>query len=269
MLGIDVSDHNDIIDWKLVKNQIKFCMIRAGMGNEIREKNLEANVQGCEANSIPYGFYWFSYAKDKKDAIAEAKTCIRRIKNFHPVFPVTYDFEYATETWGNSQGVRYTNELRIEIISAFLDAIAFNGYTPMLYTNYDYIIYRGLNKIIKKYPLWFSYTLSDKKPNISCDIWQYSYTGKINGINTEVDLNNCYKDYFGNYLTNMLESVDSNLFEVFFKNNTQQINRYKEAIKYYIANDKNISSASTKYNCDSYLMEYIIKKLKENKSWQF
>lgn len=64
--GIDVSKHNSNIDWQSVKasGKVDFCIIRAGYGKSISQKDakFERNYAGAKAQGIPVGAYWYSYA---------------------------------------------------------------------------------------------------------------------------------------------------------------------------------------------------------------
>ena len=74
----------------------------------------------------------------------------------------------------------------------FCNKLKSNGFKSGVYSSasvYDYLLNR---KTLKNngISIWNAewYT----KPSITCDVWQYSETGRINGISTAVDLNYIY-----------------------------------------------------------------------------
>ena len=68
--GIDVSEWQGDINWSQV--QTDFAVIRAGYGRSAlqRDKKFTANYEGCNANNIPCGAYWYSYAVTPEDALS-------------------------------------------------------------------------------------------------------------------------------------------------------------------------------------------------------
>ena len=98
-LGIDVSTWQGKINWSKVKaSGISFAMIRAGfrgtVSGKITEDNqFENNIKGAIANNINVGVYFFSMAKDKEEALEEAKWLYEHIKDYDISYPVAIDIE--------------------------------------------------------------------------------------------------------------------------------------------------------------------------------
>ena len=66
--GIDVSHYQGEIDWKKVKPQIDFAILRMGLGDDIKsqdDKQFERNYAECVRLGIPFAVYFFSYAVNK------------------------------------------------------------------------------------------------------------------------------------------------------------------------------------------------------------
>ena len=64
------------------------------------------------------------------------------------------------------------------------------GVKPIIYTNVDF--YRQyLDAEFDDYPLWVAHYINKGKPRIYRDwhFWQYSETGRVNGIVSKVDFN--------------------------------------------------------------------------------
>lgn len=191
--GIDVSEHNGVIDWSAVKKSIQFCFIRGGYGKNNIDKKFIANAKGCKTNRIPFGIYWFSYALSEYDAINEADYACNLAEDYAPDLPICYDWEYDSDSYAIKKGYKLTNNDREKFAIAFLERVKERGYKPCLYTNPDYIHNKGFIKLINIYPLWLA-QWGTTKPSIKCLYWQASSQGSVNGIKTDVDVDVCMND---------------------------------------------------------------------------
>ncbi len=190
--GIDVSSHQGEIDWKKVKSDsVEFAIIRAGYGREISQKDaqFEKNYAGCKANSIPVGTYWYSYALSVEEAKKEAAVCLKAIENKVFEYPIYFDIE-------NKIQLALSEDLLQKITTAFCEELEAAGYWVGIYSYKSFLESNFTEKILKRYAVWVAHTgvtqTTFKYPH---GIWQYSHTGKIDGINTSVDLNYGYIDY--------------------------------------------------------------------------
>ena len=188
--GIDVSYHQGNINWNKVANNISFAIIRAGYGQNHVDTKFQYNSSECERLNIPYGVYWFSYAKNINDAIKESEICLRTISGKKLSYPVIFDFEYASE-----QNSNLSNTDRYTIAKTFLDKIEEAGYYAMLYSNVDYLEHKGFNPLTERYDLWLAHWNDDLEPSRKCGIWQWTDRGKVDGITGNVDLDRSIKDY--------------------------------------------------------------------------
>ena len=190
---IDVSYHNGKIDWKKLKPEIDFAIIRAGYGAGNIDKQANNNINGCIKNNIPYGFYWFSYAYTTEMAIKEAKYLIDFIGDRKPEYPIYFDFEYDSIKFAQRNGVKITKDLLHKITVAFCETLENAGYYVGVYSNKDYIINMFKPDIFKKYDLWYAYWNDNCDTNVK--MWQCSDSTIINGVNGVVDYNYCYFNY--------------------------------------------------------------------------
>lgn len=192
--GIDVSTHNKEIDWKKVKNAgIDFAIIRAGYGKNNIDEYFHKNAKACTSLDIPFGVYWFSYAYTPDMARKEAGYCLEAIKGYKVDYPIAFDYEYDSDNYANRKGKPVTKEILVEMGRAFLDTIKKAGYTPILYTNIDYLN-KGFSEIANDYEIWLA-QWSMKDPTKQCAIWQYTSGGSVDGIDGRVDMNISYQDY--------------------------------------------------------------------------
>lgn len=190
--GIDVSVHNGNIDWKAVKaDGIQFAMIRASYGwdnpNQI-DKCLAANVAGCEAAGIPYGFYHYSYATTAAEAKKEANFFLQTVNKYKPTMPLVYDIEDKTQA-------DLGRNILTDMCLSFCTILEAGGYYAAIYANLDWVRNRLDMERLSKIDLWLAQWASKPTYSGNFGMWQYSATGKVNGISGNVDMNYAYKDY--------------------------------------------------------------------------
>lgn len=202
--GIDISEWQKKIDWdKLAASgEVDFVMIRAGLGQGQPDDYWLANVEACTRLGIPFGVYWFSYAKSPERARKEAEYCIKAIRPYRLSFPVAFDFEYDSVNYLAKHGIKVTKQFASDVARAFLDTIESAGYYPMLYTNADYLTRYFDADVASKYDIWLAQwpasTPNLEKPPAAVrgGIWQYANDGVVTGITAHVvDLDACYTDY--------------------------------------------------------------------------
>ena len=209
MKGIDVSAHQGAIDWEAVKSDgIEFAIIRAGYGLSTTDDYFERNITEAIRVGLKVGVYWFSYALDKEDAVIEADYCHFKIQKYKIDFPVFYDFEYATETYAEKNGVTYTNESRSSIIKAFCERIKEHGHDCGIYANLDYIKYKLDMKPLEDYPLWLAnYGATEGQTELKEFMRQTTNSGKVQGIAGNVDLDECFAEINDNNPSEWLEEA--------------------------------------------------------------
>ena len=189
--GIDVSKHQGKIDWEKVKAAgIEFAIIRCGYGGNYKKQDdpqFARNVAECKRLGIPFGVYLYSYADTVEKAKAEAAHCKRLIEGLEFDFPVFYDLE-DDETTG-----KCSNATILKIAKAFVDGM--KPKTTGIYANK----YWRENKLTDKWydtvPFWLAHYATKTTYKGHYDIWQYSDKGKVDGIEGNCDMNNCYTDY--------------------------------------------------------------------------
>ncbi len=187
--GIDVSEWQGDINWSQV--QTDFAVIRAGYGRSAlqRDKKFTANYEGCNANNIPCGAYWYSYAVTPEDALFEAEACLEVIKGGKYAYPIYYDVEQPEHFALGKAGVS-------EIIRTFLNKLESCGYWVGLYMSAYYLSNYVEDDIRNRYSIWVAHHDVDSPDYYgSYGMWQRSSTGLVGGIAGNVDLDICYVDY--------------------------------------------------------------------------
>ena len=186
---IDVSKHQGKIDWSKVKDHVDGAIIRCGYGQDMKKQDdqqFAANVEGCLKYGIPFGVYLYSYAKTIEAAKSEAAHVLRLIEPYKGKlsFPVYYDLEEP----GTQDGA-------VERAIVFGDIIEAAGYWCGIYAN-EWWWSTFLKDKLERFTKWVAkYSGKPTKIQGTYDIWQYSSKGSVAGINGNVDMNVCYRDF--------------------------------------------------------------------------
>lgn len=207
--GIDVSHHQNTIDWATVaKSDVGFVIIRAGYGGNWTnqdDRQFLNNVKACEEYNIPYGLYLYSYASeidnDDTSAQNEARHMLRLIDQIEEY---NYSPNLGTKVFIDMEDnsvVHAGKEQLTSVSDTFCSQIEANGYSCGIYANKTWLTnHLNAGELSKKYDIWlaewlpvpspsFSYAKS-QKPTYNLTpykYWQFASDGKLNGIVGNVD----------------------------------------------------------------------------------
>lgn len=182
--AVDISYHNGVIDFERLKNTVDYVIIRCGYGQDMAsqdDKQWNRNVGECERLGIPYGVYFYSYAKTTARIEGEINHCLRLLQGHTPNLPVFFDSEEQ-----GTQRVAKHNAKR------FCDAMLTHGYKAGIYASKSW--FENYIGETWGYDLWIAH-YSNKLGVDGVDIWQYTSNGTVDGINGRCDMNHVYKDY--------------------------------------------------------------------------
>lgn len=194
MKGIDVSKHQGLIDWGKIPSDIEFVIIRAGYGVNTTDKYFEKNIKQALERGLKVGVYWFLYCLTEEEAIKNAIGFDNVISPYKDkiTMKVWCDYEYDSDRYSNECGHVQNNHSRTKIVEAFCNKMIALGYDCGVYANPDYL--KRKFDDLSNYPLWLAYYSENEKTAKSYNpfMWQYSSTGKVEGINGNCDMNICY-----------------------------------------------------------------------------
>lgn len=198
--GIDVSRYQGNIDWaKVAQAGVEYAFIRVGVrgygseGKIVLDEKFEYNVQQATAAGIKVGVYFFSQAITEEEALEEANVVLEAIADYDVSYPIVYDVEKTGAKDGRMN--QLTVEERTKMARIFIDRISEAGYTPMIYANmemWSVLIDMAAFEDVEK---WFAYYGTDLYFPYEYAIWQYSDTGRIDGIEGNVDLNISFREW--------------------------------------------------------------------------
>lgn len=192
--GIDVSKFQGDIDWnKVAKDGVEFAYIRLGYrgygsGKLVVDENYEKNVSGCSAAGIDTGVYFFTEAVNEIEGIEEAEYVLDQIKDYKIDLPIVIDVEESASK-EDSRTKKLTKEERTKAIIAFCERIKQDGHEVMIYGNLKSLMLMLDLEELENYDKWFAYYHYPLHFPYKYRVWQYSATGKVDGIKGNADLN--------------------------------------------------------------------------------
>lgn len=191
--GIDVSRHQGAIDWNLVaQDGVEFAFIRVGYrgygtGKMMEDDQFEANIQGAIGAGIKVGVYYYSQAITREEVLEEAAFVLEKIAPYKIDCPVVFDVEKVSGEPGRMNDISVDE--RTEFTRLFCETIEAQGYRPMIYHNTEMGAMMIRPELLEEYDKWFAAYSDTFYYPYEYKVWQYSQSGRVQGINGAVDLN--------------------------------------------------------------------------------
>lgn len=194
---IDVSGWQGDIDWAKAKaDGVEGAIIRLGYGEgNNADKKAQRNISECKRLGIPFGIYWYSYADTPALAKEEGTDVVAKLKQFgvNPsdlAYPVYYDLEKWT--WEGHKPPTDPNVYN-NIVNNWYSALQSAGYKNLgVYSYTSYLQGPLKHADIYAKTTWVAQYGArmgfDSFPTNSRG-WQYTSSGKVNGISGNVDMN--------------------------------------------------------------------------------
>ena len=182
--GIDVSSYQGTIDFnEVIRAAREYVIIRSTIGEAHVDRTFRTNYRNAKAAGLKVGFYHFLDATTVASARTQAQFFASEISGLEPEIKLVMDF-----------GTNYTlsNQLFNQIALTFLEQVSD-------LTKKEVIVYSDAAKardiynstIANSYSLWVADYDTDAPEDTRWDVWegwQYSDTGRVNGISGNVDL---------------------------------------------------------------------------------
>lgn len=194
---IDVSGWQGDIDWAKAKaDGVEGVIIRLGYGEgNNADKKAQRNISECKRLGIPFGIYWYSYADTPALAKEEGADVVAKLKQFgvNPsdlAYPVYYDLEKWT--WEGHKPPTDPNVYN-NIVNNWYSALQSAGYKNLgVYSYTSYLQGPLKHADIYAKTTWVAQYGArmgfDSFPTNSRG-WQYTSSGKVDGISGNVDMN--------------------------------------------------------------------------------
>lgn len=184
--GIDVSHHQDVIDWSRVSSaligakQVRFAIVKATEGTSLVDKYYFRNINLARENNIVTTAYHFYLPH--RDAAEQARNFINNVELFDCDLPPVLDVERI--------GHATPEELRKGVLQWLTIVEEHYHVKPIIYANANYIANYLNTPAFDEYPLWVAH-YETQQPNChrSWRFWQFSEKGHVDGVPGYVDMN--------------------------------------------------------------------------------
>lgn len=193
--GIDVSEWQGNINWVKVKPQIDFAILKLGNigdGNKFWvDPYFETNYNQCKNLGIPIGVYVYSYTNELTNIDECARAVVNYLQGKKLELPVYIDMEDAEIA---VEGKDKLTQLVIEFNTIIEQAGIWAG----VYANLNWFTnYLNKSALVPRYTSWIAHPENANnldKYKGQYDMFQYSFKGKVDGINGNVDMDYMYRD---------------------------------------------------------------------------
>ena len=189
-LGIDVSRWQETIDFEKVKAAgCEFVIMRLGGlddGELYTDRYYQANMANAKAAGLKIGIYWHAEESSREEVKASVDYLLGVLGSNTLDFPIAYDWE----DYKNFE--RYGMNLHdlTNCFYAFAEELQARGYSACLYGSKNSHENIWMND--RKLPVWLAHYTSATSYGGDYFMWQHSSTGRIDGINGDVDLDVLY-----------------------------------------------------------------------------
>lgn len=198
---IDISSHNTIKDWDLVKQNCDGVIVRMGYtgyssGKMVFDKRYIDYMDAIRARRIPYGLYYFPASITAQEAENEAEFIgIELIMHGAPELGMWLDSELA-EPKGNGRADKLSRKDRTEFLHIIKERLALYGFECGIYGSTSWLN-NQLDMSRLPGPVWVAQYNTQCTYKGSYNLWQYSSKGSIPGIVGNVDLSREVVDHVG------------------------------------------------------------------------
>lgn len=190
--GVDVSAFQKNIDWQKVKDSgIRFAMLRLGYrgyesGKLVEDEYIQQNLEQTKAVGMPIGAYFFSQALTIKEVDEEIDFMLKVLGDYELHMPIVLDWEIPT---ADARTAQMDARTLTALQEYFCETMTEKGFTPMVYFNWhqsNTLLY--LNEL-EAYPFWLALYDDRMTYPYHVEMWQYTDSGRVPGIQGGVDLN--------------------------------------------------------------------------------
>ena len=189
VIGIDVSKYQGDVDWTQVKAAgVEFVMVRLGYrsygdGTLYADPMAQANLTGAREAGLLVGAYFYSQATTPTEAEEEAAYALEILGDFRLDLPLSFDWEIEKRT--EAVNVKTATACAI----AFCETVEAAGCGTMIYFNSNQATERLDLTRLTEYGWWLAMYSHDREFPCRFDLWQYTQTGTVAGIEGNVDIN--------------------------------------------------------------------------------
>lgn len=203
---IDISNWQGVVPesvWKKNRGKIPCVILRcsytsfSGKLSLHEDKSFEQNFANAVKAGMTIGAYHYSQAMSESEARQEAEFAVKILKRVEKKYkarislPVAFDYEFGGRLTA-SYAKRIGKQRVKQICDSFCRVLNRNGYQQMIYANLSTLNGYIASDIYKYYPIWVAQYHSRCDYKHPYYMWQYTSSGKVNGISGRIDMNYLY-----------------------------------------------------------------------------
>ena len=191
--GIDLSVFQGDVDWdKAAADGVEFAIIRLGYrgygkGALQPDELFASHLDGAHAAGIDTGAYFFSQALTAEEGREEARYVLEQLDGRRMEMPIYFDWEPIAVEDSRTNGYDYAHLTDSAV--AFCQTIEAAGYRAGVYINRQQGYYHYDLSRLADYSLWVADYNSYPDFYYRFDMWQYTASGQLDGIDIQVDMN--------------------------------------------------------------------------------
>ena len=191
-VGIDISRWQETVDFEQVKAAgCEFVYMRIGgydEGELYTDRYYRQNIVGAKEAGLKIGIYWHAEEGTDQEVRESAAYLLEILDGTEIDYPIAYDFEdfLHFERYGMNL---YDLNRHLDIFAEEIEAA---GYKACLYNSKYYLESIWTNEV--GHPVWLANYTKETSYQGDYFLWQHSNTGRIDGIEGDVDLDVLYID---------------------------------------------------------------------------
>ncbi|MCR5279665.1 MAG: hypothetical protein K6E19_09525 [Lachnospiraceae bacterium] len=194
-IGVDLSSEDGEVDFvKFYDAGIRFVMLRAGYrdpstGEIIADDMFITNARKALTSGLDVGAYFFSQAVSEREAVEEASATLVIASGAIITYPICIREDRAG---GTGRADELDEKRRTDYADAFCRTIANEGLEPAVYASGSWLSTNLEAGRLEKYKIWLADYHSAPEYEGYYDLWQYTGTGKVPGMDHEAGLTISY-----------------------------------------------------------------------------
>lgn len=193
-LAVDVSSYQSDLDWNALRQAgVTIVFVRAGYrgygaeGKLVEDEMFRTHIEGAKAAGMKVGIYFYSQALNYDEGVEEAQYALSIASDYALDMPVAIDTEEVYADGARTADL--SNDARTDGVVGFCETVKNAGYTPMIYSNRNWFVQKLDMTRLGDYKLWLAHYANQPDFPYLYSGWQYTGTGKIAGIEQDLDLN--------------------------------------------------------------------------------
>ena len=180
MTGIDISHYQKGLELgALPAAGFDFVILKITEGNSLADETAPAFYMRARSAGIPVGGYCYSHALTPEAAREEAAFLLWQLRGFPAPLGLYLDVEEPEQ-------LALSHDALLDTVLAFCGAVREAGYRPGVYGS-EYNLWARLSpeELPEDVLIWVAHY--GKEPDVACDLWQSSDSGKIGGVTVDTD----------------------------------------------------------------------------------